>query len=226
MASVNWRPDSTVASSNSVDNTGSSTDLHSPVTDQSDSTFTHTTHSAVNAYVELGMENLPADAVNNDPINFMDYHVRARDWGPGTGTPDDDVILRIQVLDASDNVLTSQTTVRDHGGSANPQPFTDYVSGTLIQGTPSLAIWNGAKVRFDWSYTKTKGADPLDIDISDVYFAVDYNTQAVVAGNDATHAHSADQVSVGEDISVTLSNISAENITNNSVVAEVDITFN
>lgn len=174
MASTTFTPNSTIATTNAVDQASGTTDLHSPLTDASDATYTHTTHASANASCELGLTDLPANAVASNPVTALSYTFRTRHF---IARDDDSITLLAQILDASNNALTNQVTV-DTYNSGGATSFADQTGSFTIQGTPTEGQWNGAKLRFDWTYNKSKGGDGIDIDIAEASIAVTYTAEA------------------------------------------------
>lgn len=223
MASTTFTPNSTVNSTEAQDQAAGTTNLHGPVSDASDSTYTHTQHNSVDAYVWLGLSDLPADAVSTDPVTALDYTFRVRDFGPG-GTPDDSIVLYAQIVSGV-TALTNQVTVRTHAQGATTTAWADVTGSFTVTGTPSETQWNAAELRFDWTYTKTKGPDPVCIDIAEASIAVTYTAPAVLLVNEATHAHTADNATVAEEANIVLSNPEATQISATSIVPRVDIDY-
>ena len=182
MAETTIRPDSTISSTEVRDESGGTTNLHDGVNDQSDSTYTHTLHNSTDAECFLGLANLPADAATNDPVTAIVGNVRYRQFRDGASATDDDILLEIEVQSSAGTPYTSKETVFNFtdGGTTGSWTDSGNINFTLLTAgqNASEADWNSARVWLDWTYSKTKGPDPCDIDVSDVAFTITYDTAA------------------------------------------------
>jgi hypothetical protein len=185
MALTTLRPDSTISSTEAEDESGGTTNLHDALNEgtPSDSTYTHTQHNAADANCHLGLDNLPADADNTQPIsttNAIAYTIRVRNF-QGAAQSNDTITLHAQIFSSADVAYTNQVLVRDYNDNSGTSAFADE-TGTFTTQTAGLnaseADWNSAKIVFTWTYTKASKADPVDIDISNVELDVTYDQAA------------------------------------------------
>ena len=183
MADTQLRPSSTIASTEAEDESAGTTNLHDALNEgtPSDSTYTHTQHNSIDAYCELGLDDLPADAVTDQPVTAITCTIRTRHF---LTRDNDDITLDAQILTSGDTALTDsfQVDIYNSGGAGSWTDRTPTITLTAYAtDTATESDWNGAKIRFDWTYAKTQKGDPVDIDISNCELDVTYTTGPISA---------------------------------------------
>ena len=230
MAVTTFTANSTISTTDAVDNNSSATDLHTPLSDASDSTYTHTIHASSDANCVLGLTDLPANATTATPVTAVAYDIRTRGFDPNND--DDTIHLDVQITSAAGTAYTNTVRVRSFTAGGGTTAFSDTTGSFTVNATGLAASetdWNGARLRFDWVYAKLKGGDGIDIDIAEASFDVTYNQVAdALTADDLESAGELTRPAVGQVHAITADDLqsvsNATSPTAEDVALSVDLT--
>lgn len=169
-------PDTTGTVSGVTDEAGGTTNLHTKVTDASDTTYlTAGVDSAGTAL--LGLSDVNADFESMDTLAA---NIRVQLNGVHT---DDTIEIFAQVFDgnATTTPLSDEVLIANQASSGT---FTDYTPSFTIQGTPTKTQWNNAHLRLRWTYTKNMASDAISLrcsqaQVTGTYTQVDPNATVI-----------------------------------------------
>ena len=160
---------------------GAATDIDNTIASANDAALVATIDDQFNnqpGTVTFTMSNVPGDF---DTVNTVQFRVRARFVNPGSG---DQAQYDFAVSGTNAPSTTASWDETDAGaGFANRgagSPVSSSASGANIDG------WTVTLQQPAAQYTKDKGFDGLNLDISEIEIIVDYNASAATGPNTLT----------------------------------------